>query len=211
MRWGPLSTRLGHPRCTRTPSIASPSPSLPFPDAFPRPRPAFPAPYARFVSTLPTGHLAVVPLSLYLFTVPGLLRYIYNSCIYPLDRREEVPLSPSVSQFSAQCSSFPRVPAGPVLIRHLSNSGGAYKVPTRPRIRSFRARDRARDLERSDCPGTVRPLPTPTQQRADLSARTPRVSDLDGHPYQVAYRSEACATIYDTSHPLLTCTVSWEF
>ena len=47
MRRGPLSTRWGHPRCTRTPSIASPSPSLPFPDAFPRPRPAFPAPYAR--------------------------------------------------------------------------------------------------------------------------------------------------------------------
>ena len=177
----------------------------------------FPAPPARFSGALCalTQHLPLPfgsgPTFLVPFTVPGLLRYIYSSCIYSLDKEKKFPFPPSVSQFSAQCSSFPRVPAGPVLIRHLSNSGGAYKVPTRSQIRSFRARDRARDPERSDLSGTVRPLPTPTQQRADLSVRTPRVSDLDGHPYQVASRSEACATICDTSHPLLTCTASWEF
>ena len=189
-----------------------------FPFASPSFSGRFPALPARF-----SGALCVLtqhpPLAIWqwshfpctFYTVPGFLRYIYNSCIYPLDTREEVPLSPSVSQFSAQCSSFPRIPAGPVLIRHLSNSGGAYKVSTRPRIRSFRARERVRDPERSDLSGTVWPLPTPTQQRADLSVRTPRVSDLDGHPYQVSSRSEACATISNTSHPLLTCTASWEF
>jgi len=80
----------------------SPSLPLPFPDTFPRPRPAFPAPYARFVSTLPTGHLAVVPHSLYLLECLGLSLVTIYSCIYPLDKKKRsFPFPP---QSRAQCS-----------------------------------------------------------------------------------------------------------
>ena len=84
-----------------------------FPFTFPSFSRCFPMPPARFSGTLCTltqhpphwpfgsGSTFFVP-----FTVPGLLRYIYNSCIYPLDKREEVSLSPSVHSLVLSVATF---------------------------------------------------------------------------------------------------------
>ena len=110
MHYDLLSMYLRHPRSTRTPSIAFLSPLLPFLDNFPCPQPIFLTPYMCFISTLFSGHLAVVPLSLYLLKCLTLLSYsIYIFHIFT----PYISKTSNALKFCLKCLKMPFLPLNP--------------------------------------------------------------------------------------------------
>jgi hypothetical protein len=151
--------------------------------------------------------LSLVPLAVFQLFCTSLqfltVILVYRLCSYITEIKLAFPPSPLVSPPQrAQCSfSLALLP--------VSHVPAALVVPDSCSVvqcdhccelsKSAQACATRSDSDPSD---PSAPFPTPSHASAALSARGRRTSDLVGHPYEVPYSAEACATTRDASHPL---------